>query len=359
MTHPRVVSLGIATPPFAVEQWQARKLAERLFGPELGGDARLLQVFDHAQIDRRFSCVPLEWYERDHDFAEKNSRYVESAVKLAGEASLLALRRAGLTPEDVDHVVFVSSTGLATPSIDAYLANALGLRSDVRRTPVWGLGCAGGAAGMSLGRQLALAEPSARVLVIAIELCSLAFQPNDQTRRNFVATSLFGDGAAAALIVGPERGHDRNGHPPLELIASKSTIWKDTLDVMGWTVDGDGLHVVFSRDIPAIVREHVRHGLVEFLATAGKTLDDLAFLAVHPGGSKVLGAYADALDMPHSRFERSRETLRDFGNMSSPTCLFVLDRILQANDVSQGTFGLIAALGPGFSAEYVLVRAAS
>jgi len=354
-----VVSLGIATPPFAVEQWQARRLAERLFSPELGGDARLLQVFDHAQIDRRFSCVPLEWYEREHDFAEKNARYVENAVQLAGEASLQALGRAQLTPRDVDHVVFVSSTGLATPSIDAHLANALGFRSDVRRTPVWGLGCSGGAAGMSLGRQLAIANPSARVLVIAIELCSLAFQPNDQTRRNFVATSLFGDGAAAALIVGHECAADHNGHPALELLASKSTLWKDTLDVMGWTVDGDGLHVVFSRDIPAIVREHVRQSLVEFLADEGRTLDDLDYLAVHPGGSKVLAAYADALGMPISRFERSRETLREFGNMSSPSCLFVLDRILQSDDVGAGSFGLIAALGPGFCAEYVLVRAAS
>ena len=176
---PRLVALATAVPPHEAPQAAVREAAVQHFTDAVGADPRLLQVFDHAQIERRHFCVPLEWFATPHDFAAKNELYVREAVRLGAEAAQRALERAGLGPEDVDHVVFVSSTGLSTPSIDALLANRLGFRPDVHRTPIWGLGCAGGAAGLARARDFALADPSARVLLIALELCSLTFQAGD------------------------------------------------------------------------------------------------------------------------------------------------------------------------------------
>jgi alkylresorcinol/alkylpyrone synthase len=359
---PRLVGLATAVPPYTIPQEVARHRVAPLFERVLGADQRLLQVFDHAEIAQRHACAPPEWFTVDHDFAEKNALYVENAVRLAAEASTRALASARLAPADVDHVVFVSSTGLATPSVDALLANELGFRSDVRRTPVWGLGCAGGAAGLSRARDFARADPDSCVLLVALELCSLTFQFQDRSRRNLVATALFGDGAAAAVVVGagragaPGANGASPGRRPLSLLASRSTLWKGTKDVMGWTVDGSGLGVVFSRDIPAIVRREVRPGLLAFLAGEGLGLGQVAHLAVHPGGVKVLRAYAEALGRPAGDFAHARAVLRDCGNMSSPTCLFVLERFLEAGDIEAGDFAVLSALGPGFSAEYVLLR---
>src|SRR5207249_3660253 len=244
-----------------------------------------------------------------------------------------------------------------TPSLDARLANLLRFRQDVRRTPIWGLGCAGGAAGLSRARDFALADPGARVLLIALELCSLTFQRGDLDRRNLVATSLFSDGAAAAVIAGAEaEASDGAPRHSLELLASRSTLWPDTLDVMGWTVDEKGLHVVFSRDIPSIVRNWVRGNLEEFLAANGLELGSIPHVIAHPGGPKVLAAYASALGLPIETFRHAREVLRTCGNMSSPTCLFVLERALEAGDFHPGELGVVSALGPGFSSEYVLIR---
>src|SRR5262245_4417261 len=257
----RLVSLATAVPPHVVAQSDAREFVRHLFHDVLREDnERLLAVFEHSGIRQRHVCAPLEWFASDHAFAEKNARYVENAVRLGSEVANRALAAVGLTPRDVDHLIFVSSTGIAAPSVDARIANALGLRSDFSRTPIWGLGCAGGAAGLARARDFALARPGARVLLVALELCSLTFQRNDLSKRNLVAASLFADGAAAALVVAqPEEAAPlANGHRPLDLVAASSTFWNDTLDVMGWDVDGAGLHVVFARGIQTIVHERVR-----------------------------------------------------------------------------------------------------
>ena len=338
-------------------QDDARGLAAQLFSETIARDPRLLEIFANARIEERHVCMPLPWYGSEHSFAEKNDLYVEHGVRLAGEVTARVLERAGLCPRDVDHIVFVSTTGLATPSVDALLADRLDFRVDVRRTPIWGLGCAGGAAGLARARDFALADPSARVLLIALELCSLTFQPGDRSKRNLIAASLFGDGAAAALITGGEVGYTaRNGHRPLGILASRSVLWKDTAEVMGWSVDGAGLHVIFSRDIPTIVRDQVRPSLVEFLGKHGLTANAV-HLAAHPGGQRVLEAYAGALGLPAESLRHARAVLRECGNMSSPSCLFVLERFLDSGDVGAGEAVVVAALGPGFAAEYVLLRA--
>ena len=353
----RLVSLATAVPPHAVTQADAKEFARNLFRETLREDHdRLLGVFEHAGIRQRNVCAPLEWFATDHDFAEKNALYVENAVELGRTVAERAMAQAGLEPRDIDHLVFVSSTGIAAPSIDARLANALSLRTDFQRTPIWGLGCAGGVAGLSRARDFALARPGSRVLLVALELCSLTFQRNDRSKRNLVAASLFGDGAAAALVVAGDDPALRNGHRPLDLVATSSTFWSDTLDVMGWDVDGQGLHVVFARDIPTIVRERVRPGLVEFLGRHDLDLERLDHLVAHPGGMKVLAAYEKALGLAPDALAHAREVLRDHGNMSSPTCLFVLERFLANQTIAAGETAVLSALGPGFCAEYVLLR---
>jgi alkylresorcinol/alkylpyrone synthase len=359
---PRLASVATALPAHVASQSAARALAARMFEEGLDPeDRRLIGVFDSSGIETRHFCMPLDWYADARTFGEMNARYIEHALALATEASSRAIARAGLTPADVDHIVFVSSTGLSTPSVDARLANVIGLRSDVRRTPIWGLGCAGGTAGIARARDFALADPGARVLLIALELCSLTFQRRDLDRRNLVAAALFADGAAAAVIAGAEaampapNGNGGAAHG-LELVASRSMLWPDTLDVMGWDVDERGLHVIFSRDIPTIVREWVRPNLDSFLAAHGLSLERLSHIVAHPGGPKVLAAYGDALGLPPEAFRHARDVLRACGNMSSPTCLFVLERTLEAGDIRPGDSAVLAALGPGFSSELVLMR---
>lgn len=356
---PILASIATGVPAHRVDQAGAKALIGELFGDSLGaGRARLLEIFDHSGIEQRHVCMPLDWYARPHSWAESNARYLEHGLALAEDVSGRALAAAGLEPRDVDHIVFVSSTGIAAPSLDARLANRLGFRSDVRRTPVWGLGCAGGAAGLSRARDFARADERGVVLLVTLELCSLTFQRGDLDRRNLVATSLFADGAAAAVVVGASGPGCAHGAPPvpIELLASHSTLWPDTLDVMGWDVDGDGLHVVFSRDIPTLVRRWLRADLEGFLATQGMALADVDHLFCHPGGPKVLAALAEALGRPPHALHHSRDVLREHGNMSSPTCLFVLERALRAGGLRAGELGIVAALGPGFASEFVLVR---
>lgn len=357
MRDPRIIAVATATPPLAYRQSEIRAFAERHFDAILQEDRRLLEVFDHAAIGTRYLCVPLEWLGEKRGFAEKNERYIEHAVELGSEVTRQVLDRAGMSASDVDHVVFISSTGIATPSVDALIANRLGFRPDTRRTPVWGLGCAGGAAGLSRARDFALADPSARVLVVALELCSLTFLSSDISKRNLIACSLFADGAAAAVVAGAQsRRPGGNGHATLSMRASQSTLWKDTLDVMGWEVEDDGLRVVFSRSIPAIVLEHVRPSLEAFLSSHQLALGDVRHIVAHPGGVKVLHAYAEGLGLDTAALSHARDILYRYGNMSSPSCLFVLERFLEAGDISAGEHAVVMALGPGFSAEYVLVR---
>lgn len=356
---PRLESVATALPPHSYLQRDIKPFAASLFLPGLdAADHRLLAVFDTAGIERRHFCMPLEWYATPRSFAESNARYVEHATDLAERAAQAALATAGLGAADLDALVFVSTTGLSTPSIDARLMNRLPLRSDLRRIPLWGLGCAGGAAGLALARTLALGAPHSRVMLIALELCSLTFQRGDLDRRNVVAASLFADGAAAAIVSGAEAPPAPGARrPALRLVAAQNTLWPETLDVMGWDVDASGLHVIFSRDIPTIVRERVRPHVEGFLAAHGLSCARIDHLLTHPGGPRVIAALSEALELPAERLDRARQVLSECGNMSSPTCLFVLERAWRGGDLGPGQHALVSALGPGFASELVLLRA--
>jgi alkylresorcinol/alkylpyrone synthase len=352
---PHITAVATKVPPHRIRQSEARGFALRHFGAHRRDVERLLPLFDHAGIETRYSCVSPGWYATPHSFQEKNDLYIEWSTKLAADVARACLDDAGLLPSDIDHVIYVSTTGLATPSIDARLFNVLGLRSDVVRTPVWGLGCAGGAAGLALAYRLAKADPNARIMLIAVELCGLTFLHDDHSKANLVATALFGDGAAGVLVTGDGAQANRNTVTPA-ILGAQSTTWPDSLDVMGWNFDTVGMQVVFSRAIPAIVRERVRVNVDAFLAPFGHSITDLDHVIAHPGGAKVIAAYEDTLCLQNGTMKHARAVLRDFGNMSSPTVLFVLKRLLISESAKPGDHALLTALGPGFSSENILLE---
>lgn len=347
---PKIQSVATAVPAHQVEQGFVREFASEVFKDRIAGLERLLPLFENSGIDRRFVVAPPSWYRRPHDLAERSELYTEAATELSARAALAALEQAGLEPVDVDVVLYVNTTGLATPSIDARLINVLGLRTDVRRMPLWGLGCAGGAAGLVHAHHLALGDPKVRVLLVSTELCSLTFMAEDATKSNLVATALFADGSAAAVISG-----DQVPGPGLSILGTQSRFYRDTLDVMGWTVLSQGLQVVFARRIPDIVRNNAATDLGEFLAEHGRSLPEVDAFLFHPGGAKVIAAYEEALDLDTTAMDWTRGVLRDYGNMSSTTVLFVLERYLSELGCERGGLGLISALGPGFCSESVLI----
>ncbi|KEO84602.1 type III polyketide synthase [Tumebacillus flagellatus] len=354
---PVIAGVGTAVPPHLITQNQCRDFARRLFGGAFRDIDRLLAVFESAQIETRHFAAPIEWFEASHSFAEKNTLYLTHAVKLAAEAIRACLQKTNLAPEDIDHLVFVSSTGIATPSLDAHLFNELGLRQNLKRTPIWGLGCAGGTAGLARGYDLALAHPGETVLVCALELCGLTFLHGDRSKSNLIATSLFADGCAAVLLLGDDaaRQHPELAENAPRILGSASTIWPDTMDVMGWDVQEEGLKVVFSKDIPSIVESKIRPQIERFLQDQQLSRADLRAFIAHPGGMKVLQAYQEALDLPDELLHYSRTILRTHGNMSSCTVLFVLAQELQKPH-QPGEHGLALSLGPGFSCEQVLLQ---
>lgn len=343
--RPRLAALSTAVPEHVLGQNEVASCAQRLFADSLGDWSRFAPIYGNAAIDTRYSCVPIDWYQVPHGFGDRNRLYVEHALRLAEHATLAAVERASLDLDDIDGIVAVSSSGIATPSLDALLAERLKLRRDLQRLPIFGLGCAGGVLGLARAAQMAMSEPDKRYLLVVVELCGLTFRHADRSKSNLIATALFGDGAAAAVI-----GMRVDGPT---IAAWGEHTWPDSLDIMGWDLRDDGLAVVFSRDIPAWVRRHMRTASEEFLAQQGLGLVDIDAYICHPGGAKVLQALEDAYGLQTGGLVDSRAVLRDFGNMSAATVLFVLERSL-----AQGRAGrrLLSALGPGFTAAFLVLE---
>jgi alkylresorcinol/alkylpyrone synthase len=334
-------------PPYALGQAEVAARARHLFAETASIDLdRMMPVFANAGIERRYSCVPIDWYDRPHGWVERNALYLDHALELLERATRSVLAQARLQPRDIGAIVAVSTTGIATPSLDALLIDRLGFDPRTRRLPIFGLGCAGGVIGLSRAATLARVVPDSRVLLLVVELCALTFRKRDTSKSNLVATALFGDGAAAAILACDGTG--------AALAGSGEHTWPGSLAVMGWEVAEDGLKAVFSRDIPTIVRDQLRDAATEFLAREDLTLQDIQEFICHPGGAKVLPALEEAFGLAAGTLADERAVLRDFGNMSAATALFVLERRL-----GRGARGrmLMTALGPGFTAGFQLLEA--
>ncbi|KAF0676143.1 type III polyketide synthase [Profundibacterium mesophilum] len=354
----RLRGLGTALPPHALPQSQVLEAARALLAPQFPHFERLVPAFDAAGVEMRHSVVPMDWFHVPHGWEERNAAYMKGATELFIRAAKAALADARIAAAEVDIVVTVSSTGIATPTLDAQAAGALGLRPDTRRVPLFGLGCAGGVTGLATARALAAASPGATVLLVAVETCSLAFRSERPRKADIIATVLFGDGAAAAVVTSgggpPDPAAEPGGRGTPIVHEGHEHRWPDTLGIMGWDVKDDGLGVVFDRSIPQFARDEFRAAAMAALSRMGRDVEDVERFVCHPGGTKVMLALEEALDMPQGRLDHEREVLRGAGNMSAPTVLFVLKRCLEAGE--RGDL-VMAALGPGFTASFLPITA--
>jgi alkylresorcinol/alkylpyrone synthase len=319
-----------------------------LFGPKFRDFERLFPIFRNTGIRSRQAVLPMEWYFEDRTWPERTAAYLTGAVDLFCDAAGKALENAGLTGADIDTVVTVSSTGIATPSLEARALTRLGFREDVMRVPVFGLGCAGGVSGISIASRLAQARPGSNVLIVAVELCTLACRLDEMTSANIVATALFGDGAAACVL---RAGHEEG---LAEITGTAEHTWPDSLEIMGWNVDPLGFGVIFDRSIPTFAEANLRPAMDGSLARMGMTMGDVDRFICHPGGAKVIEALEKSFDLGQGALTFEREVLADHGNMSAPTVMFVLEQALAAKTTGKL---VLTALGPGFTASCVSMAA--
>ena len=344
-----LVSLATSVPPHQFNQNQILQVARGLLSDRYPEFDTLSSLFANTGIGNRYGVMPIEWYLEQRGWPERTQAFLEGAEILFIDVVRKALARADLPADQIDTIVTVCSTGLATPTLEARVAGRLGFRGDVSRVPVFGLGCAGGVSGLSIASRLAQARPGTNVLFVALELCTLAVRHDELTKANIVAISLFGDGAAAAVLRAGDGG-------ATQIEATGEKLWPDTLDVMGWSVDPEGFGVIFQRTIPDFVTEHIGPAVSEILARMELTPGDVDRFVCHPGGSKVISALERALSLDQGTLDHEREVIADYGNMSAPTVLFVLERARRAGLPSRS---LLTALGPGFTASCVSLRHAA
>ena len=343
-----LLSLATAVPPHVIEQHEAKSLAREAFGGKRALFDRLSGVFDNAGIARRHIVAPHDWYMTAHGWHDRNALYLEACESMFAQAATAAIAKAGLAPDQIDGVVMVSTTGIATPSLDARVGPKIGLRDDVRRVPVFGLGCAGGVNGLSLAAKLATADPGSKWLFVTIETCSISIRLDSDDPAAVVATALFGDGAAAAVVTSGE-------HSLARIRGSAEKLWPDTQRIMGWDVENPGLAVVFDRAIPPFIEAQLAQAVDEMCARLSIHRADIDRFCCHPGGVKVIDAIESALELNQGELNLEREVLRDYGNMSAPTVLFVLDRLL---DQGLPDRVMMTAFGPGFTCAGLLLEAA-
>ena len=342
-----LLSVATAVPPHAIPQAEAKLRAREAFGGKKALFDRLSGVFDNAGIAQRNIVAPGDWYMGDHGWHDRNSLYLQAAEQLFFDAAAAAIDKAGLRPSEIDGVVTVSSTGIATPSLEARVGPRLGLRNGVRRLPVFGLGCAGGVSGLSTAARLASADPGSNWLMVTVETCSISIRLDSNDPAAVVATALFGDGAAAAVVTSGK-------HSLAHIGGSAERMWPDTLGIMGWEVEDPGLAVIFDRAIPPFITRELADAVDGMLGKLGLARGDIDRFCCHPGGVKVIDAIETALDLPQGELNIEREVLHDHGNMSAPTVLFVLERLLQRGLPKRV---LMTAFGPGFTCAGLLLEA--
>lgn len=343
----RIQAVGTAVPDYSLEQSEIKDFVAAFFHSHVDHLERLLPVFENSCIQVRHLSRPLDWYSTTHSFAEANMIFEQVALELSEKAALEAMKKANVQSEDIGMIIFVSSTGIVTPTLDAKLIQRLGLSPHTGRLPIWGLGCAGGVSGLARAAESSHSLQGRSVLLVTVELCSLTFQQNDYSKSNLVGTSIFADGAAAAVIT-----VDGDG---LAVLDNYSTLFPDSADVMGWDLVETGFKVRFSKNIPNIVRRHLPSLLNDACGKWSIDREDIIHYIVHPGGAKVLSAYSESLSLANYKLTYAYDILANYGNMSSTTVLFVLEKFM-AKTAQTGNYGVMLALGPGFSAEQVLFK---
>ncbi len=342
-----LLSLATAVPPHILDTDHVIRQAGRIFARFGSEFERMAPVFANSGIRRRYSVCATDWFDQGNGWPERSKQFLAGATALFKEVAAQALEGAGAKTNEIDAIVTVSSTGIATPSIEAHVLHEMGFRTDVLRLPVFGLGCAGGVSGLAIASQFAKANPGRKVLLVVIELCTLAFRPDEMTKANIVATALFGDGAAAAVLSTEGEG------PAIEWHGQHC--WPGTINIMGLRVDDQGFGAIFDRSIPDLVQKDMRPAADAFLARHGLNASSIDRFSFHPGGSKVIQALEQVFVLPEGTLDDEREVLAGFGNMSAPTVLFVLERALSRNEPGRRFVG---ALGPGFTASFMTLVAA-
>ncbi len=348
---PRILHAAHAFPAHAVSQQQAKSAVRDLFSGKIPDLERLLTIFDNSRVSQRQLVMPLDWYLHPRSSQERNRVFIEQGMGLLREAVENILQAAALGAAQIDHLIYVNSTGHATPSLDARLINELDFSARTTRLPIWGLGCAGGAAGLSRAWDYCRAHPRARVLLTALECCSLTLMTQDLSKSNLVGTSLFADGAAAVLVVGDEA----DGSGP-QIVASRSQLFPDSYQIMGWNFLEQGMELVLSPRLPALIRRELPELVDSFLGDNGLLRKDLGSYLTHPGGAKVLDVVREALALQACDLHLSEELLNAQGNISSVSVLVVLENWLSSRNASIPGYSLLSAFGPGFSAELLLLK---
>jgi alkylresorcinol/alkylpyrone synthase len=347
----RIASVATALPSRSYRQETLLEAAHLAWDARLEQPQILDRLFHRVGVHQRHLCLPVEAYPALANFREKNDAWIENAQRLGCQALQDALATARLDPARVGAVFFVSITGIANPSIDARIWNMVDLPRNVKRIPIFGLGCVAGAAGIARAADYVRAYPDQAAVLVSVELCSLTVQANNLSMPNLIATALFGDGAAAVVVT----GEDVPAAGP-RIVATQSNFYRQTEDAMGWDITADGFEIVLSPKVPDIVRQHLGPDVDEFLGTHGLRRSDIASWIMHTGGPAILDATADALDLPKKALEASWDCLGRIGNLSSASVLFVLDDVLRHRRPAPSSHSILAAMGPGFCSELVLLQ---
>lgn len=355
-----IAAVHTVLPPHRYSQEDLTEPIGDLCLPPGADRAVLRRLHASAGVRTRHLALPIERYAGLGDFGQSNDAWMAAGLELGEEALTGALNKAGLGPADVDLLVCASITGVAAPSLDARLAGRMGLRSDIKRLPVFGLGCVAGAAGLARVHDYLRGHPHDTALLLTVELCSLTLQQRDDSRANLVAGALFGDGAAALVARGSGDGSDGGCAGPdaagPSVVATRSRLYPDTERLLGWDIGAGGFRVVIDAGVPGIVRDHVGRHLRAFLAEHDLTTDDIGTWVCHPGGPRVLSAVTDTLGLPDDALDSARRSLAAVGNMSSVSVLHILQSIRESRRPEPGTWGMLMAMGPGFCSEFVLLR---
>lgn len=348
--HPAgLLSLATAVPPHRISQVEAAETMHHIFADIFANSETMSGVFASTGIRHRYAARPLDWYLQPMGWPERTEVYVEEGTRLFIEVANKALDAAGVRPDEVDAVVFVSTSGIATPSLDAVVHKQMGFRADIERVPVFGLGCAGGVTGLAIAARIAEAQPGATVLMVTVELSTLSFRLDRPDKASLISTALFGDGAAACVL--------RAGETGLAVIEGAGEhLWPDTLGIMGWSMDPVGFGVILVPDVPSFAATNLRPAVEGILGRIGLSVEDIGRFVCHPGGTKVVAAIERSFSLPQGSLDHERGVLADYGNMSAPTVLFILQRVLEDGLPERAT---LVSMGPGFTASCVsLARAA-